>query len=102
MKSPRFAAAFALIVLAGLVAPLSASEPAAPESTNTAFLPLSASVTAAGLCPTYFCPIYYWPDGCSCEWIECPSGEIVCGVWNGLAATSTSSAPMTRADASKK
>jgi len=96
MTSPRFAAAFALIVLAVLAAPLSASEPVAAESTDAAFLPLPASVTQAGRCPTFFCPIYF-PDDCSCEWIECPSGEIVCGVWNGLDAASVSSAPMSRA-----
>lgn len=100
MKSPRIAAAFALIVLAVLVAPLSASEPVAPELLSSAFLPLDASVTQAGRCPTFFCPIYF-PDDCSCSWIECPSGEIVCGVWNGLAAASVSSAPMSRAPEKK-
>lgn len=103
MKSLRIAAAFALIVLAVLVAPLSASEPAAVEPMNPAFLPADASVIAAGRCPTYHCPIYF-PDECTCSWIECPSGEIVCGVWNGFAATraSTSSlAPMSRALDSK-
>ncbi len=100
MKLPRFAAAFALIVLAVLAAPLSASEPVAVESLDPAFLPLDASVIAAGRCPTYHCPIYF-PDDCSCGWIECPDGEIVCGVWNGLAAASVSSAPMSRAVDSK-
>jgi hypothetical protein len=95
MKSPRIAAALALIVLAVLVAPLSASEPIAVESANATLLPFDASVIAAGRCPTYHCPIYF-PDDCSCSWIECPDGSIVCGVWNGLAATS-SSAPMSRA-----
>ena len=83
MKSPRFAAAFALIVLAVLVAPLGASEPAAPESTDAAFLIPVASPAAAALCPTYYCPIYYPEIYCTCDWIECPNGSIVCGVWNG-------------------
>lgn len=80
MKSPRFVAAFALIVLVGLVTPVSAAEPAAPS--DAAFLAATPAVTAAGLCPTYFCRIYY-PDDCSCEWIQCPNGSITCGVWNG-------------------
>ena len=81
MKSPRFTPVLALIVLAGLVAPLSASEPAAPALDAGLFYP-TATPTAGGLCPTYHCPIYY-PNDCSCDWIECPNGWVVCGVWNG-------------------
>jgi hypothetical protein len=38
------------------------------------------TVESLPLCVRYYCPIY--PDGCSCQWVECPagSGSFVCGV----------------------
>lgn len=96
MSSPRFASALALTLLVALVAPLGATEPAAQKTPDTAFLSPVPAVVAAGLCPRFFCPIYY-PDYCTCDWIECPSGEIVCGVWDGRAAATASSAPMSPA-----
>lgn len=82
MKPFLLAAAFALILLAGLAAPVSASEPAVLS--DAGFLSPAPAVRA-GLCPTYYCPIYYPEIYCTCEWIECPNGQIVCGVWNGTA-----------------
>ena len=84
MKSTRTAAFLALILLLGIVAPLSA-EPARPAAPEPGFLsPVVATPVPAarpGLCPTFFCPVYY-PEGyCTCDWIECPNGSIVCGRW---------------------
>lgn len=61
MKSSRSATALALIFLAVLVAPLSASEPAVYTAPNAGLFYPTATLTAGGLCPTYHCPIYY-PD----------------------------------------
>ncbi|HYX25949.1 MAG TPA: hypothetical protein VFC23_17475 [Thermoanaerobaculia bacterium] len=85
MKSHRAAAVLALIVLLGLVASLGA-EPARPVAPEAGFLspvlvtPIPAS--RPGFCPTFYCPVYY-PDDCSCEWIQCPDGSVSCGRWNG-------------------
>ena len=76
MKLFYFAAAFVLVVLA---APVSALEPV-----DAGFLSPAAAVRP-GLCPTYYCPIFYPEIYCTCEWIECPNGQVVCGVWNGTA-----------------
>ena len=93
MKSHCAAAVLALIVLLGLVASLGA-EPARPVAPEAGFLsPVLATPIPAsrlGFCPTFYCPIYY-PDDCSCEWIQCPDGSVACGRWNGTAAVSTAS-----------
>jgi hypothetical protein len=98
MKLSRTAAALVLLVL-GLVAPLSAAEiAAAPARPAGIAAPgadilsaiFAAETTAIRFCPTYYCPIY--PEyGCSCDWITCPDGSVACGVWNGTTATSASS-----------
>jgi len=93
MKSHRAAAFLVLIVLLGLVGPLGA-ETARPVAPEPGFLsPVAAAPIPAsrpGFCPTFYCPIYY-PDDCSCEWIQCPDGSVACGRWNGTAAASSSS-----------
>ena len=91
MKFPHLVAVLLLTVLFGLVGSLSAAEPptpAAPVSPAVDGLsPFATAIPAANFCPSFFCPIYY-PDDCSCEWIECPNGQIYCGRWNGTSATS--------------
>ncbi|MEA2603436.1 MAG: hypothetical protein QOF89_4428 [Acidobacteriota bacterium] len=89
MKSHRAAAFLALIVLLGLVAPLSA-ESARPAAPKPDFLSPVFAASRPGFCPTFYCPIYY-PNDCSCEWITCPDGSVACGRWNGTAAASSSS-----------
>jgi hypothetical protein len=88
-------ATLALLILVGSMAPLSAAEPAAAATVNPAPEALSLVFTAAALpgrCPNFFCPIY--PEyGCSCDWIECPDGSIVCGQWNGTLAASAPASP---------
>jgi hypothetical protein len=95
MKSTYLVALLLLALLCGLTAPVSAAEPAAPtapvlaaaQASSLPFAPFATAIPAASLCPTFFCPIFY-PDDCSCDWIECPNGEIVCGRWNGTSAAS--------------
>ena len=94
MKSPHLAAVLLLTVLFGLVGSLSAAEPPAPAAPVSPAVPavdglspFATAIPAASFCPSFFCPIYY-PDDCSCEWIECPNGQIYCGRWNGTSATS--------------
>jgi hypothetical protein len=101
MNPLRIAPVLVLFALTGIVAPLSAAEPATPAgppavaAPEAGVLPLfftPAPKVAAKFCPSYYCPIYY-PDDCSCDWILCPDGSISCGVWNGAAAMSRASGP---------
>jgi hypothetical protein len=99
MSSQRIVPVLLLLVVLGMVAPLSAAERATPAAPMTPAAPsagilppfMAAPIPAASLCPTFFCRVYY-PDDCSCEWIVCPNGSVVCGVWDGTAAMSRSSA----------
>jgi len=96
MNSPRLASIL-FLVLFGLVAPLRAEEPAvaaspaAPQAVPR--LASSSTVVAAeDYCPSFDCPVYF-DVGCTCEWIVCPDGWIVCGVWDGSALTRAVSPP---------
>lgn len=100
MRSPRLAALLLLAVLFGFGVPLRAVEPAVPSgpvslaapAVGLPSTPMTLAVQKVDFCPTFYCPVYLdW--GCSCEWIECPSGEIACGRWYGTSATSAVSTP---------
>lgn len=60
MKLLRLAAALVLLAVVGLATPIRASN----------------------RCPTFFCAVSIEGD-CSCDWIVCPDGRVVCGVYSG-------------------
>ena len=92
----RTASILLLLLLVGTIAPLSAAEPARPVGSPATTAPtagifplfIPAPVVTANICPTFFCRVYYPENYCTCDWIECPNGNIVCGVWNGASASS--------------
>lgn len=45
-----------------------------------AFVVLAKPMRAGDLCPTFYCVVSIEGD-CSCDWIVCPDGRVVCGVY---------------------